>query len=81
MAKHPVQRYDFEVVGEVSYDPIGDEVHVVRPVEPGTVCPGCSGPITFSPCGKDGIVVYFHCPDPACIYGKPDGWSPGDPVI
>ncbi len=34
-------------------------------------CPGCSGPITYSPADPDGITVYFHCPNVDCKWGKP----------
>lgn len=33
-------------------------------------CPECGGPITFTPGDKDGITVYFHCPNPTCKSGK-----------
>lgn len=36
-------------------------------------CPGCGGPITYSPGDKDGITVYFHCANTECDYGKHPG--------
>ncbi len=33
-------------------------------------CPGCKGPITFTPDDSDGVTVNFHCANPQCEYGK-----------
>lgn len=35
-------------------------------------CPGCAGPITFSPDNSGGITVNFHCANPDCESGKHD---------
>ncbi len=37
------------------------------------LCPGCLGPITFSP-GDDydpPVTVFFHCANVECKWGKP----------
>ena len=33
-------------------------------------CPGCGGPITFSPDNSGGVTVNFHCANLTCEYGK-----------